>query len=266
MTELKIDCNGHTHTFQLPENFSEMNREQFIAAVQYRMDKLSDKPTGNAFFTDVAGITQKLVEQLPIYHKYTIEKLFEFITEKDLDIAFYQQKFFTLKIGKIEYYGYHDNFGNTTWEEFVWADQAFINNDYKTLVAILYRQQRKNYDGETDIRIPFTNYGIMKRLPNVNKLDDATLFALALQYKAMRCASLENKYTQIFPAKMEFDNEEETPDHGTDQPENFSWVRIHRNLLGDNIVQEKEYLQLNVHTVLHRLNEVINESKKRKTA
>jgi hypothetical protein len=263
MKELVINCNEKKHTCQLPENFSEMNDVQFIEAVKYRINKLAEKPTTDTFFTNLCGIDPHIVKQLPSYHKYSIEQLFEYILEKDLNIAFKAQKIPKIKIEETEYYGYWPDFENTTWEEFILADQFFMDNDYKSLISLLYRQKRENHDGETDIRIPFTKYGILKRLTIVNKLDETTILALALQYKAMRQASLEQKYTQIFPEHIKFEDDEKQEPEAQNK---FSWLQVHRNILGDNIAQEKEYLQLNVHTVLHRLNTAIIESKKRKTA
>ena len=249
---------------ELYETIKELDRNrQIIEAIKYRADKLANKRASDAFFSIVCGIDPAHVKLLEPYHKFSIEELFEFLLNEDWNASFTEQKFYSLTVEKDNFYGYISNFGNTTWEEFIWADQCFINKDYRSLIAVLYRQKRKNYDGETDIRIPFTNYGITKRLPVINKLDDATIFALVLQYKAMRKASLEEKYPQIFPEPMQ-PEPDETPE--PESPNNFSWVKVHRNILGDNFVQEKEYLQLNVHTVLNRLNDVIIESRKRKPA
>jgi len=263
MKELVIELSGQKHTYHLPTSIREMTGDQIIEALKYRSDKIAGIGFSR-YLSSICGIDPKIAKKLPAYHKYTIEQCFEFLLE-DWNDEFTEQRFDKITIEKNVLHGYIGNFGNTTWEEFIWADQLFINKDYKRLIAVLYREKRKNYDGETDIRIPFTNYGIAKRLPFVNKLDETTITALAFQYRAMRKASLENKYPQIFPEAVKYENDEPEPEQ---EPEanNFSWVKVHRNILGDNIQHEKDYLQLNVHTVLNRLNEAIIESQKKKTA
>jgi len=264
MKELVIELSGQKHTYHLPTSIREMTGEQIIEALKYRSDKIAGIGF-SPYLSTLCGIDPKIAKKLPAYHKYTIEQCFEYLLE-DWDADFTEQKFPKINIEENELHGYLGNFGNTTWEEFIWADQLFINKDYKRLIAVLYREKRKKYDGETDTRIPFTNYGIAKRFTIVNKLDDATITALAFQYRAMRKDSLETKYSQIFPEAVKYESEEPEPD-AEPEPNNFSWVKVHQNILGDNIQHEKEYLQLNVHTVLNRLNEAIIEQKnKKKTA
>ena len=85
----------------------------------------------------------------------------------------------------------------------------------------------------------------------------------------MRAASLESVYTEIFPYHdlntADDDGPNDNPPEPEEQPSQFSWTNIHRNLLGDNIQDEEKFLQLPVHTVLYRLNTLIQESKKRKS-
>ncbi len=85
----------------------------------------------------------------------------------------------------------------------------------------------------------------------------------------MRRASLEDAYPEIFPLQSSEENADQTDEINDDtekqtEPVSFSWTRIHRNLLGDNIHEETKYLTLNVHTVLNRLNELIIENRKYK--
>ena len=265
MKELKIVVEDKEYIHQLPENFNEMTGEQIIEAIKFQFAQPSD--LSPSFIKTMCGVSEENAKLLSRFHLYSIAQQFDFLREKDWDVSFKEQKFLKINIGNTECYGYFPNFGNTTWEEFIWADQYFMDNNYRMLIACLYRQKRENYNGETDVRIPFTNYGITKRLQEVNKLDEATILALALQYKAMRVAALEEKYTAIFPyhEKLSEEETEEEPQEKTESTDNnFSWVKVHQNLMGDNIVHEQSYLKLNIHTVLNRLNNAIIESRKRK--
>lgn len=261
MKDLIIEHNEKKFTYHIPESIKEMTGTQIIEAIKYRTNKLAGKPAGDVFFTKFCGIEPAKVKLLYPFHKYSIEQCFEYLFTEEWDVAFNQQKFRTITIGEIKYHGYNDNFGNTTWEEFIWADQYFINKDYKTAIAILYREKRKKYDGETDKRMPFTNYSIENRKKEIDKLDDATIAALVLQYRAMRKASLEEKYPEIFPEPFQSD-QNEMPEPELDVSDNFSWVKVHRNIMGNNIQNEKDYLQLNVHTILNRLNDIVIENRR----
>lgn len=43
----------------------------------------------------------------------------------------------------------------------------------------------------------------------------------------------------------------------------FSWVRIHRDLMGDQFFDERKFSESNVHVILRRLNRVIEDSQSR---
>jgi len=262
MKELVIIKSGNKQIYHLPETIKEMTGKQIMEAIKYRADKMAGNGF-NPYLTTLCGINKQLIPFLSKYHIYKLEQCFEYILSENWEEDFTEQKFKKILIGETEFHGYLANFGNTTWEEFIWADQLFINKDYKRLIACLYREKREKYNGETDIRIPFTNYGMEKRFQIVKTLDEATITALAFQYRAMRKASLETKYTQIFQEAVKYESEETQPEPEP-EPDNFSWVKVHQNIMGDNIQNEKEYLNLSVHTVLNRLNTVIENKKKKK--
>jgi hypothetical protein len=87
---------------------------------------------------------------------------------------------------------------------------------------------------------------------------------------AMRKGCLEQKYGYVFPYRESLDEQEEEepqetiPEEPRPESGRFSWVNVHRNLLGDAIQEEDRFLKLSVHTVLYRLNRVIQQERKRK--
>jgi hypothetical protein len=182
------------------------------------------------------------------------------------ELSFKQQKIIELTCAKKQLHGYHSNFGNVTWEEFIWADQCFIDKNYKMMLAVLYRQKRPDYTGENDIRIPFSTYSINKRIKLIEALDEDTFTTLIIIYKAMRYACLELKYGAVFPyhEKVTDDVETEPTQIDSEEKDTFSWVKVHQNLLGDQLVEEDKFLKLNIHIVLNRLNKVIIDNRKRK--
>ena len=44
----------------------------------------------------------------------------------------------------------------------------------------------------------------------------------------------------------------------------FSWQNISRNILSEHFFEEEKFLKVNVHAVLHRMNNLITENRKSK--
>lgn len=266
MHTITVSTDTESRDYSVPENFAEMSGRQLIVACSILLGNTSEDAV-----EALTGIGNEILSAMSPFQMYNITQLFESWNSKTESICFKEWKIPEIKVGDTVYYGPTSNFGNITWGEFVYADQCMMQGYHKAVVAALFRQKRKGYDGETDIRIPFTTYGTSKRFKEMNELDEETMLSIILNYRAVRAASLEATYTQIFPyhdAKVEPSNPD-LPDDTPPEPEEtasqpFSWTNIHRNLLGDNIQDEDKYLQLPVHTVLHRLNQLIEESKKNK--
>ncbi len=129
-------------------------------------------------------------------------------------------------------------------------------NEHTIAAAVLYRQKRKNYNGESDPRIPFSVYGTEKRAEIFHHLNNYLIGAIALNYSALRETYITNKYKNVFGSS--------TGKSGGKA--SFSWINITRTVLGDDFFEEKKILKSNVHTVLHRLNTLLDpaNNKKRK--
>jgi len=151
---------------------------------------------------------------------------------------------------EIAYYGYQAKFSNTTCEEFLYADQFFMGGQYAEAAAVLYRPKRADYNGEQDIRVPFSVYGLQKRVAEFKKLDINTLSCLVLNYSGLRKSHIVDMYPQVFPASAI---------SSASSASSFSWLDVHRNILGDSFFEEEKVLKTNVHTVLDRLNKMLNK-------
>ena len=263
MKTLSYDTGGGRQDVECPESLAEMTPAQWLEAVRYM---LQNEPS-ESFFTTIAGIPADIVPLLSNFQKFSIEDYFSFILyPKREDLTFRDWKVPEIAIGDVHYYGPISNFGNITWGEFVYADQCMMNGMHQALVAALFRPERKDYDGETDRRLPFTIPGTVHRYEKFSELDPVTLNAVLLNYMAMRRASLEETYPEIFPESGgggENEDDDDDNEKGKENSGGFSWTGVHRNLLGDNIHEEEKYLHLNVHTVLHRLNKLIIDNKRR---
>ena len=261
MNEIKIVTEEKEFLYRAPATFDEMTPEQFILTAE-KIIRTTAGIGDDAYYTAITGIPQKTWDNLHFYQRYNIKHLFGFTSEISPLIT--KQLLPAIETGGQQFIGYQPGFSNTTWQEFIFADQYIMNGKYREAVACLYRPQRPDYTGETDRRMPFSIYGTNNRLILFNNILEAELFAFVLNYKALRKYNLEEKYPFIFP------------NHTTDSktsPENnnsrllsvaeaqFSWVAIHRDLMGDRFYDETKFYDLNVHVILNRLNTVIKNNR-----
>ena len=78
--------------------------------------------------------------------------------------------------------------------------------------------------------------------------------AFVLCYKTLRRRNLEEKYPNVFARAPK--RRKTSPN---DQPPAFSWVAVHRDLMGDRFYDESKFYASNVHVILGRLDKVIRE-------
>jgi hypothetical protein len=197
----------------------------------------------------MTGIEKKSWNKLHFFQQYSIKRLFDFISVPEIS----KQLLPDIEINGQQFIGYQPGFSNTTWQEFIFADQYIMNGKYREAAACLYRPQRTDYTGETDRRIPFTIYGTNSRMQFFNNISEAELLAFVLNYKALRKRNLEDKYLFVFSPKAQSTSQNNST---------FSWVGTHRDLMGDKFYDETKFYELNVHVILNRLNTVIKDNRK----
>lgn len=277
MGTIKVKKGKKEKTYSFPDSYNECNEKQFIACCKYFLDVSilwrknptleMKKNIMDTFLQSFIPFEGKHFSWLDDFTKYKLLEEMKWIQEEESiqSMSFLEPKIQTLKVGKVELFGIHRNFGNVTWEEFIWADQCFIDRNNNMLAAILFREAVEYYQNDRDIRVDFNRYQLGKRMELISKLPQEKVLAILLQYKAMRNASLELKYSAIFP---EFSrNVESETDSVTDLDENevetkFSWVKVHQNIMGDDIMNEKSLLKLDATTVLNNLNNRIIKNRK----
>ena len=85
-------------------------------------------------------------------------------------------------------------------------------------------------------------------------LPEEQLTAFVLCYKTLRRRNLEEKYPNVFaraPKRPKISPNDQSPA--------FSWVAVHRDLMGDRFYDESKFYASNVHVILGRLDKVIRE-------
>ena len=265
MNSLSYEIDGVRADLTFPSTIAECSGEQLTAVAAACLGRLDEAGA----LREICGLPGDVVAALSPFQKFklieALEPLFDF---QPANIVFKEWKFPVLDIGGQTYHGPENSFGNVTWGEFIYADQCMINGLHQAAIAALFRPERAGWDGETDRRVPFTTHGTRHRFPNFDGMDEARRMAVVWNYRAVRNASVEAAYPALFPyydpaAKPEKDDEEEETGP-KDEPAAFSWINVHRSILGENIQDEDKFLNLSMHTVLFRLNTMAVESRKRK--
>lgn len=92
------------------------------------------------------------------------------------------------------------------------------------------------------------------RMKHLAHLSDDQLAAFVLCYKTLRERNLVKRYPNVFARSPK--RRKTSPS----QPESaFSWVSVHRDLMGDRFYDEAKFYASNVHVILNRLDRVIRE-------
>ena len=249
MNEIRIEIDGVATVHRVPGCYDELTREQLLAGCSAVAGSLPE----SAFYSTLTGIAEKTWEEIPYGKRYFLKRLFDWVFEKEP--MFSKQLLPWIETDGVHFIGYQPAFSNTTWEEFIYADGYMLSGRILQAAAVLYRPQREDYTGETDRRVPFTIYGTDTRMKSLAKLSEAPLAAFVLCYQTLRKRHLEEKYPHVFIHKPQ-KRRKTSPS----QPaQAFSWVGVHRELMGDQFYDESKFYASNVHVILNRLDKVIRE-------
>lgn len=248
MNEIKIVINNKPLLFHAPSSWDEFTPKQMLTVVKTLPYFLSGENCDDMLM-ELLCMAEKKFRLLSAMQKYHIVSLFDFLLKEPVIKKLIIESF---KHKGIQYIGYQSGFGNITWEEFITAERYFMRNDYTIAAAVLYRQKRAKHAGETDPRVPFSIYGTDKRAELFKTLDPCLLASIALNYSCLRKIYITNKYKYVFTSAA------------SKEKSYFSWISITRSVLGEDFFEEKKILKSNVHTVLHRLNTLLDPTNKKK--
>jgi hypothetical protein len=249
MNEINLIVGKKKVHLKTATSWDELTEKQYLDVIKIFPN--IPTPFPDTLFMEMLDMRVEIFKQLSPVQKHYLEKTFDFLKDKP-NLSTLMIESFT--VNKIEYIGFQHNFSNTTWEEFTFADQYFLLGKYYHAIAVLYREKRNNYNFQSDIRIPFFVYGMPKRIEAFQTLNPNIIAGIVLNYAALRDKYLINKYKYIFESAQTSEKKNNS----------FSWIDLHRNILSENFFEEKKLLHSNLHTVLHRLNAVIEENRKKK--
>lgn len=262
MVELNIIAGKRAGRLSVPENWSELNGRQLKLACLYRT--LQAGSTRNMLETArrIIGADRRMWRTIPPAQKCLMcEELLGFII-KDTP-SFRDNKIPTIRAGLRRLRGFDDMLSDVTWEEFIYADTFMLRGMHREAVAVLYRPANLL----TGRKKPFSDSELARNSKRAGKLDDLTVTALAVNFRAVRKASVEEKNRHLFPPMDDTYIDGERLKTDTDRPQAPSqaagWADTHHILMGDLAYEERKFLDSKATTIICWINRRIRESKER---
>ena len=238
----------HKISTTLPERWSELTAEQFIAIAKNHSVNINEM----ALLASLLGIKKNIAGKLTAFQRYAIANELEFMGNFK---PFYSFSIRTLKglnaprprlegmsFGQFMYV-------DTYFEVAVMADDTAQLNKF---IGCLYLPDGKQFD-EKLIQSRADYVGLFFRP------EEKT--AISLNYRLVK-EWLCKQYPLLFQA-----SEPETSDlEETQSAENkrgSNWVKVYESLVGDDIVKQDKYAELPLHTVFRYLTTKIKENARR---
>jgi hypothetical protein len=256
MKSLKIKIKKREFKYSIPESINELNRDQFLVLVEFFLTE-SKEMIGDNYVRKILNIPLTVWKYLNKAERFILKNEIDHLVEQINEIN--RQLVDYIEIDRVKYIGYNGTFDNTTWNELIHVEQFFLAQMYQEAAAVLYRPEAENYDGESDPRKPFNIYGLNKRVKIFKNMDNVQLFAFIFNYKSLHKFYFEDKYPFIWQKQYASEETEKEKETGS-----FSWLNLHRSILGDNFFDEDKFLNSNAHTVLNRINLAIKDNLKNK--
>lgn len=233
---------------QLPSSWDELTPDQFVYIFAHQ-PMLGDVPYRVILHLLGATEEEKLyltpADLFSIYDEYI-----PWLAHPE-DISSWVLSSITLSDGR-ECFPPYPDFGNMTWEEFVYADQLASSGQWAAVAACLFRPLDTDASEESDTRIPFTSYGATHRLPLFSQLSVPMLRAVEVNYLALR-RHVTDRFPHLFFHGSATDSSESVT----------SWVDIDYQVLGDNFFEEAKLHHASADRVLAHLDHVIHENQNR---
>ena len=246
MKTITLAVGTEKYNIRVPESWGEVSSGQFLGFLekQETMSEISDEALLN-----VLNIPFEVAFFLTPIDLYILKKEIAFMLDFTA-ISHWIIDEITLDDGRKVFPPEFD-FSNITWEEFIFADTYAGRNMPELVTAVLFRPEKESFDENESRRVSFSVYGTSNRLPLFEKVSAAVKNAVLIIFLSSR-KRLADKYSALFIEKTD-DCESNASD----------WLRVTRDLLGENFTDERKILDLPCNAVLTRLDKLIRESNKK---
>ena len=216
-----------------PDTWGELSPRQLIAAVQVMQETITD----NALISIMLKIPVRLVKRLSLYQKFCIVDLMNFLQTHN---PYYE--FILPHIG--QFHRPPPRLKDETFGAFIFAETYFAkyiqseDPQYRAkFIACYYRSE------------PFHEKDIAGRALVISRQGEARQEAIFVNYFLIREWFVE-QYPAIF-----------TPADDQTKTEKSSWIDVYDAIVGDNLVQQEEYANLEISTVLRYLDKRIKANR-----
>ena len=253
MIDIEIVVAKRKFCFKAPENWGELRQDQFIAFCKGQTARYTVSP---AVLQALLDMPDNVAMYMMPADWYGLGNSFGWLLEVETMTANIIDR---VNIGKEgDCLAPDADFSNVTWEEFMFCDNFAENKQWAGCMAVLFRPEKKDWDGESERRIPFTRQGTERRFPFFAELDEDLLNAYAVQYTVMR-KHMTDKYPRLF---IETDPEDDEKEEKRPQRKKHSWLATIREMMSEHFWEEEKFLHLPVNSVLFQMNKAIIDNDK----
>lgn len=255
MKEIVFKVAGKDYTCSIPEKWSEITQEQFVMFVK----NIKSRREGISIdsIEQIIGIDIVVAVSLTVSDWWFLQQQLAWMMDvNSLDRLIVDE--LHLSDGTT-LYGYSGDLSDVTFEEWIFADTYAGLQRWDIVAAVLYRQEKENWDHESDRRIPFSKYGTDARAKLTADLNPDILKAIRMNYLLLR-RRMTRKYKRLFQ-----ESEVDTGKVGTKPPKSSTgWLTLIRNVMGDNFYEEEKYMRLSAPSVFFQLERMVKENNERK--
>lgn len=229
-------------TREVPQNWGEVKAEQLIAIACLMKYSISEM----GYLSKMTGISEKLLKKMSDFERYHIANLFEFVGDNRATHAFIIRKLeFSPVLFSRFLYSPADKLKGLTFGQFIFADSYFMSyqeskndEDLNRFIACLYLPMNEKFDADK----------VNERAKLIGTIKKITREAIVINWQLIH-EWLGLAYPLVFQ-KME--EEEETEDKKAVEnrrSRSNTWIKIFRNLVGDDILKEDEWAAKPVNSI-----------------
>jgi len=233
----------------LPSSWDDLDGALFLKVCAFRLAaSKGDVVAMDEALRRLCGLRSGLWRKLSPLRRNEVESCFSWVLFDQP--SFPDNKVGDIRVGFRRLCGFERNFENVLWEEFMYADVLFSRGKYDRAVASVYRPVCLFAKG--DSRKPFSVYCLSSSLRRVGRLPDLLLYAVALNWSAVRTHCIVSRYRSLFGGHVEawLDGKKIEDDSPKAANAGFSWNSLHLAMLGDSPQSERMLMETKACTVL----------------
>lgn len=246
----------------VPSGWRELNSVQFLSAARLYLGTISDDKFMMQFFS----LPKRIVKRLDAFQKYKLIEQVEYLRDARVP----HSDFFMSRIPGTSLFSPGPRMNGMCLQQFMTVDTYFsryLISEKKEfldmMVASLYMKKDERFvlTGESVPSLFHHNPKLLSiegRLPVIRKLDEATKYAVLLNFILIK-KWLGGAYPHLF---AESDEPQPKPNSKPKIQKPVDWLEIFDNFVGENIPEMEKYQGMAATDAFRILNRRIKEAKK----